>query len=191
MTPVRPRRRKSPASRAARASHALAALLALAALALPAAAHAGFCRPAVRPLLLATTPDPQALGNARRTCAAEVEAGDADSLYHLALFSLGLGGGWQPAVAVPMIREAAAAGVAEAQYWLGWQLESGDLLPRDEAAALGWYQRAAAAEHRLAIGRLADAYAAGELGLPRDPLLAAEYRARQARCLRRETEPVD
>jgi len=163
-------------------------LAALVALALPATAHAGFCRAAVRPLLLATSPDAEALGNARRTCAAEAEAGDADSLYHLALFSLGLGGEWQPAVAVPMVREAAADGVPEAQYWLAWQLETGDLLPRDESAALGWYQRAASAEHRLAISRLAKAYESGELGLPRDPLLAAEYRARQARCTRRETE---
>lgn len=166
----------------------VAALATLAVLALPATAHAGFCRAAVRPLLLATSPDAEALGNARRTCAAEAEAGDADSLYHLALFSLGLGGEWQPAAAIPMVREAAADGVPEAQYWLAWQLETGDLLPRDESAALGWYQRAASAEHRLAIGRLAKAYESGELGLPRDPLLAAEYRARQARCTRRETE---
>jgi TPR repeat protein len=184
-------RRGGGAVRVARGPARLRLLAALVALALPAAAQAGFCRAAVRPLLLSTTPDAEALGNARRTCAAEAEAGNADSLYHLALFSLGLGGEWRPDAAVPMVREAAGAGVPEAQYWLAWQLESGDLLPRDEAAALGWYQRAAAANHRLAIGRLARAYRAGELGLPRDPLLALEYEARQAQCLRHVTANVD
>ena len=150
--------------------------------AVPAAA--GECRATLRPLLTNPAPDPAALAAVRSVCRAEADAGDADALYQLALFHLGLGGEWQPAAAIPMITEAAAAGVPEAQYWLGWQHESGDLLEHDEAVALGWYQRAASVNHRLALARLADAYLSGELGLPRDAVLAAEFRARQALCLR-------
>lgn len=155
-------------------------------LGMTANAVAGECRPAVRPLLLATTPDPQALSAARSLCRKEAEAGDADARYQLALFHLGLAGEWQPDVAIPMVRDAAAAGVSEAQYWLAWQYEAGPLLEHDEAIALGWYQRAANADHRLAIARLAQAYEVGELGLPRDPLLAMQYRARQAQCERKD-----
>jgi TPR repeat protein len=149
-----------------------------------APASAGECRPTLRPLLTDAAPDPVALAAVRSVCRGEADAGDVDALYQLALFHLGLGGEWQPAAAIPMITVAAAAGVPEAQYWLGWQHESGDLLERDEAVALGWYQRAASANHRLALARLADAHTTGELGLSRDAVLAAEYRARQARCLK-------
>ncbi len=150
------------------------------------AARAGECRATVRPLLLATAPDPAALAAARDLCRAEADAGDADAGYQLALFHLGLGGEWQPQAAIPLIHTAAIAGVPEAQYWLAWQQESGPLLPHDEAAARDWYLRAAAADHRLANARLAQAYAAGELGLAVDARKAAEYRAREARCLLRE-----
>ncbi len=153
----------------------------------PPAVLAGECRVSLRPLLLSPDPDPQALAEVRRSCEAEAEAGDADSLYQLALFHLGLGGQWQPDEAIPMIRDAASAGVPEAQYWLAWQTEAGPLLPHDPALALSWYQRAANANHRLALARLAQAYAAGELGLARDPLLAAQYKARQAQCARKNS----
>jgi hypothetical protein len=164
-------------------------LLLLAVLALKPTAWAGECRAGLRPLLLDETPDSAALATIRRTCAAEAEAGDADALYQLALFHLGLGGEWQPEAAIPLIQEAAGAGVPEAQYWLAWQHESGPLLPHDPAIALGWYQRAANANHRLAVARLAQAYGAGELGLPRDRLRAAEYKRREAQCLRQQAEP--
>lgn len=164
--------------------YAIALLLSLAA---TQPALAGECRALVRPLLLSTTPDAAALQSARATCQAEADAGDADSLYQLALFHLGLAGEWQPDVAIPMIRDAAGAGVPEAEYWLAWQYEAGPLLPHDPAVALGWYERAANANHRLAVARLAQAYEAGELGLPRDPLRAATYKARQAQCLRKAT----
>ena len=149
-------------------------------------AGAGECRAAVRPLLLTAAPDPAAVAAAHELCRAEADDGDADAGYQLALFHLGLGGEWQPEVAIPLVRNAAAAGLPEAQYWLAWQQESGPLLPHDEAAALDWYLRAAGADHRLANARLAQAYAAGELGLNADPRKAAEYRAREARCLLRE-----
>ncbi len=144
--------------------------------------HAGECRQTLHPLLLDATPDARALADVRALCQAQADSGDADALYQLALFQLGLAGEWQPDTAIPMIREAAAAGVPEAQYWLAWQSESGALLPRDDALALSWYQRAASANHRLALGRMARAYAAGEMGLHPDSLQAAEYKARQSSC---------
>ena len=70
----------------------------------------------------------------------------------------------------------------EAQYWLAWQREAGPLLPNDIALAKQWYQRAADAEHRLALQRLADAHEKGELGLSKDARLASLYRARAERC---------
>jgi TPR repeat protein len=160
------------------------ASVALTLLAAAFGAAAGDCRAALRPLLLDATPDANSLSATRALCRREAEAGSADARYQLALFHLGLAGEWQPEMAIPLIRDAAAQGVSEAQYWLAWQYEAGPLLPRDEAIALGWYQRAANADHRLAIGRLAQAYDHGELGLPRDPLLATQYRARQSQCER-------
>lgn len=145
-------------------------------------AFAGECRDDLRPLLLDSQPDHAALQAVRATCAAEAEDGDPMALYQLALFHLGLGGEWQPDAAIPLIRDAAAAGISEAQYWLAWQHEDGPLLEHDTALALSWYQRAANANHRLAVARLARAYEAGELGLSRDRLKALEYRAREAQC---------
>jgi TPR repeat protein len=151
---------------------------------------AGDCRTQFRPLLLSQQPDPAGLAQVRRLCQSEADGGDADAEYQLALFDLGLGGEWHPDQAIPRIRDAAGRGVAEAQYWLAWQYEAGPLLAHDQAVALGWYQRAANANHRLAVARLAQAYEAGELGLSRDPLLAAEYKAREQQCLRRQASPA-
>lgn len=153
-------------------------------------AFAGACRTSLRPLLLSQAPDQVALRDVHATCQAEADAGDADAVYQLALFDLGLAGQWRPEEAIPKIIDAAARGVPEAQYWLAWQYEAGPLLPHDQATALGWYERAANANHRLAIGRLAQAYAAGELGLSRDPLRAAEYKARQSQCMKRQANPA-
>ena len=75
------------------------------------------------------------------------------------------------------------AGVPEAQYWMAWQRETGTLLAADVAEALRWYRLAAEAEHRLALTRLADAYTAGELGLPVDAREAEAWRARAAACV--------
>jgi TPR repeat protein len=161
-------------------------IFALFLLAAAANAPAGECRARLRPLLSNPAPDAQALDEVRTLCEQEAEAGSADAHYQLALFHLGLAGVWEPDVAVPMIRDAASQGVPEAQYWLAWQYEAGSLLPHDEAAAREWYQRAANANHRLAVGRLAEAYESGELGLPRDPLLAAQYKARQSQCARKQ-----
>jgi TPR repeat protein len=140
------------------------------------------CRMSMQPLLLNAQPPAADVQRVRDICQAEADAGDAEARYQLALTYLGLAGDWAPERAVPLIRDAAGRGVAEAQYWLAWQYESGPLLEHDGAAALGWYLRAAEADHRLALARLAQAYDAGELGLPAEPRKAAEYRARQARC---------
>lgn len=159
----------------------------LALLAASAAAAAGECRAGLRPLLL--NPDAPAaaeLDRVRSICEAEAGNGDADASYQLALTYLGLGGEWQPERAVPMIRDAAARGISEAQYWLAWQYEAGPMLEHDGATALGWYLRAAEQNHRLALARLATAYERGELGLPADMHKAIEYHAREARCVREQ-----
>jgi len=147
----------------------------------PPAAATGACRAALRPLLSRAGPPASALARVRRLCETEYAAGSADAAYQLALLDLGLQR-WRPDAAIPLIEKAAAAGVPEAQYWLGWQYESGPLLDNDIALARRWYQAAAEREHRLALRRLADAYAGGELGLPTDARLAVEFRARAERC---------
>ncbi len=97
-------------------------------------ALAGDCRQLLHPLLLEATPDQVELERVRSICTAESNAGDADSTYELALFSLGLAGNWQPDVAIPLIRSAAAQDVSEAQYWLAWQSATGP--PQQPAPAL-------------------------------------------------------
>lgn len=148
----------------------------------PLVAGAGDCRVQLHPLLLQAEPAAGDLARVKALCAAEAAAGDADATYQLALFSLGLGGNWQPAEAIPLIRDAADQGVAEAQYWLAWQSESGPALAHDPAVALAWYEKAAAGRHRLALQRLAEASERGELGLPVDERKALEYRAQIRRC---------
>ena len=145
-------------------------------------ASAGDCRAHLRPLLLAAEPAPDALERVRATCQAEADAGDAEATYELSFFHLGLGGNWQPELAIPLIRSAADRGVTEAQYWLAWQSEAGPELPHDPVTALGWYEKAAAGRHRLALQRLAEASEKGELGLPVDKRKALEYRAQIRRC---------
>jgi TPR repeat protein len=149
---------------------------------LPLLARAGTCREQLRPLLLATEPAAAELARVRALCDAEAATGDAEASYQLALLSLGLGGNWQPDAAIPLIRDAADRGVTEAQYWLAWQSESGPLLPHDPAVALGWYEKAAAGRHRLALQRLAEASERGELGLAIDERKALAYRAQIRRC---------
>lgn len=144
--------------------------------------HAGECRSELRPLLLQAAPAADRIAAVRAHCEAEASAGDADATYQLALFHLGLGGEWNPAAAIPLIRSAAGRDVAEAQYWLAWQSESGPELPHDEAVALGWYQRAAAGRHRLALERLATALERGELGLAVDEKAALQLRAQIRKC---------
>lgn len=154
-------------------------------LAYGSAVPAGECRALLRPLLLSREPPAAELQAVRERCRAEQADGDPDAGYQLALLHLGLLD-WDPERALPLIEAAAEAGIPEAEYWLAWQLETGPLLPNDPPAALRWYEAAAEHEHRLALQRLAEAYAAGELGLPRDPRRAATLRARAQHCARRQ-----
>lgn len=168
--------------RSLRAARATLVDLLIICLLLPAVAHAGDCAPLVRPLLLQPAPDAAQLEAVKAVCERAARAGDPRATYQLSFFYLGLGGRWQPALAIPLIREAAEQGVAEAQYWLAWQSEAGPALPHNEAVAVSWYQRAADSDHRLALQRLADAYERGEMGLRVDPGRALALRARLRRC---------
>ena len=152
---------------------------------------AGDCRARLRPLLLTAVPASDALLQVRALCTAEAEAGDAEATYQLALFALGLAGNWQPEAAIPLIRSAADRGVTEAQYWLAWQSEAGPALPHDPGIARGWYEKAAAGNHRLALQRLADAWDKGELGLPVNPGKALALRARIRQCAENSSRTRD
>ena len=136
-----------------------------------------------RALLLDTEPAPERIAEVRAVCERDAGSGDARATYQLALFDLGLGGRWAPDAAITRMLDAATAGIPEAQYWLAWQYETGPLMPDDPTLSLEWYLAAAEAEHVLALGRLAQAYEFGELGLAIDPETAAAYRALQAQCL--------
>jgi len=139
------------------------------------------CRDALRPVLLQANPDRRLLIDIQHVCEGQAATGDPDALYQLSLLHLGLLD-WQPDKAVPMIHSAAESGVSEAQYWMAWQREAGPLLNNDAERSLHWYQQAGEQEHRLALDRLADIYANGELGEIADKKMASQYRARAARC---------
>jgi len=139
------------------------------------------CRDALRPVLLQSSPDRALLPDILLLCEGQAKGGDPDALYQLSLLYLGLLD-WQPGKAIPMIRSAADSGIAEAQYWLAWQHESGPLLDNDAELALHWYLEAGEREHRLALHRLVGVYADGDLGVSVDAKKASLYRARAARC---------
>ena len=139
------------------------------------------CPERSRSLMLVSDPDVADVRSATAACAVAYADGDTSAAYYLGLLDLGVAD-WQPERAANLIREAAQGGMPEAQYWLAWQLEEGPLLPNDQSQALQWYEDAAEQSHPLALARLADAYAAGELGLRREPARAAELRALAASC---------
>lgn len=147
-----------------------------------AAALAGECRTTLRPLLLQQNPDADKLAAVRKVCEREAAGGDADATYQLSFFYLGLGGNFEPDKGVPLIKDAASRDVSEAQYWMAWQSEAGPFLEHDNAVAVGWYEKAAAARHRFALQRLAEAYEKGEIGLPVDLHKAQGYRAQIRKC---------
>ena len=74
------------------------------------------------------------------------------------------------------VREAAEAGVAEAQAVLGQMLLDGAGVARDERAALGWFTRAAAQHHLMALNMVGRCYDLG-WGIRPD-------KARAAQCYR-------
>ena len=84
---------------------------------------------------------------------------------------------------VATIRAAAAEGVAEAQVVLGQMLLDGVEVERDAAAGFGWFMRAAAQDHLLALNMVGRCYELG-WGTPVDFTRAAEcYRVAAARGL--------
>jgi TPR repeat protein len=141
----------------------------------------GECRVTLHPLLLQQNPDAAHLRAIRELCQREADAGDPEAVYQLSFFFLGLDS-WDPEQASALIMTAAEDGVPEAQYWLAWQYDSGPLLPNDPVLALQWYQASSEKDHRLALERLAEVYAVGELGLHPDRKKASQLRARAARC---------
>ncbi|MCG6658247.1 sel1 repeat family protein [Halomonas campisalis] len=90
------------------------------------------------------------------------------------------------------VLEAAQAGDLKAQYQAGRIHEHGCVqYPRREDRAVTWYARAGEAGHPLAAGRLAKAYANGELGLPVDAAHAAHWQALADRHARLEGAELD
>ncbi|MEO9130603.1 MAG: tetratricopeptide repeat protein [Sphingomonas sp.] len=81
------------------------------------------------------------------------------------------------------VRAAAEAGVAEAQAVFGQMLLDGAGVEKDEAAALGWFVRAAAQHHLMAINMVGRCYDLG-WGTTPDKVRAAEcYRIAAERGL--------
>lgn len=88
-----------------------------------------------------------------------------------------------PAERAAFVREAAAAGVAEAQAVFGQMLLDGSGVARDERAALGWFTKAAAQHHAMALNMVGRCYDLGWGTVP-DKRRAAEcYRIAAARGL--------
>lgn len=71
-------------------------------------------------------------------------------------------------------RQAAEAGSANAQFFLGRMYETGQSRKRDPAAAATWYRRAADQEHRLAQYRLGQMYLTGT-GVGQSYTMAAKW----------------
>lgn len=80
------------------------------------------------------------------------------------------------------LQRAAEKGEAKAQYQMGKIFESGfeHYFQPDNAKAVAFYQQAAEQGHQLAVKRLVDAYAEGELGLAQDPALSEQWDQRRA-----------
>ncbi|WP_067982969.1 tetratricopeptide repeat protein [Neptuniibacter pectenicola] len=79
------------------------------------------------------------------------------------------------------LQQAAEKGDDKAQYQMGRIFENGyeHYFQPDEATALRFYTNAAEQGHQLAIKRLVDTYAQGELGQVADPVKADVWRAKQ------------
>ena len=65
-----------------------------------------------------------------------------------------------------------------AQWVHGVNLLSGDGLPKDDALGLQFIDRAAAGKFEGALAFLAEAYATGDYGYPKDEQQAESYRQR-------------
>ncbi|MEH6649809.1 MAG: sel1 repeat family protein [Motiliproteus sp.] len=78
------------------------------------------------------------------------------------------------------LEQAAQLGDMKACYQVAKLYEEGfeGYFVINQDKALGYYQQAAELNHVLAVGRLADAYQAGELGLEIDTQLSQQWRQR-------------
>ena len=72
------------------------------------------------------------------------------------------------------LQNAAAQGVAEAQYNLGWIYSKGEGVPKDTTKSFEWFQKAAAQGHTQAQFFLGVMYAKGE-GISKDSAKAIEW----------------
>ena len=77
-------------------------------------------------------------------------------------------------------RRCAEAGESFCMMFLGNDLLAGEKLSRDVEAGLGWLRRAAEAGNWWAVGQLAEVYANGEHGVPRDLDEAAVWKRLRA-----------
>lgn len=85
----------------------------------------------------------------------------------------------------PDLRKLAEDGDPEAQYQYGMRLEHGSpASAKDVAAAITWYQRAAASGQRMAMASLAHIYRNGAAGVAANAALADEW-ARKSRAAAR------
>jgi uncharacterized protein len=73
----------------------------------------------------------------------------------------------QPAVAMSYYRRAADAGVAAAQFRMGFHLDGGT--PAETIEGIAWYRKAADQGHWAAMRYLASRYQTGGAGLKQDP----------------------
>ena len=76
--------------------------------------------------------------------------------------------------ALGWLKEAAQAGLAQAQYRLGKMLYQGDFVPKDVAQALEWLRKAAIQGHPYAQYALGQFFLSGE-DVPRDPQTASKW----------------
>lgn len=88
--------------------------------------------------------------------------------------------------ALILYRKAAQQGEAAGEFGLGKMYADGVGVPRDAALALEWYRKAEARNHAPALDALARAHRTGDLGLTRDPELAARLDARARELLQQQ-----
>jgi len=140
----------------------------------------GECKTQIEPLLPSGQFDSESIFH---LCAAEAATGDAEALYFVSFFYFGSNDfAHDPTKGVQAVLAAADKGYAQAQFWMGWQYESGGHLPRDYKAALNSYRAAAESDHALAISRLERVYRNGELGVRPNAAVADAYAKKRSCC---------
>lgn len=107
------------------------------------------------------------------------EEGDPNAQSYLSLlYWSGIGDTpFDPQKALRLGEMAATGGHTDAQFSIARVYELGQHLEQDFQRAVMWYEAAARNGNKIAQHRLAEAYAYGELGLPRDPERAERWRA--------------